>query len=73
MNDNPDLKTTLMTLVHDLNQPLLAINAYLGGCLHRLAQEPLQNDDMIHAMKAAMVQVEVLGERIHQLSSFTSQ
>ncbi len=57
-------------LAHELSQPLTVINTYVSGCIHRLEGGVKDTTLIIHAMKKAMLNVELAGAIIHRMKNF---
>jgi len=57
-------------IAHELNQPLTALSAYIGGILRRVKSGEPINEAIIKALKNAMEQAERAGEIIRRLRDF---
>jgi len=58
------------TLAHELTQPLLIIKTYIAGCIRRIEENVIDKDQLIAAMKSAISQVEIVGNKIHRIKNF---
>jgi hypothetical protein len=53
--------------VHELSQSLLVMNTYISGCMHRLEQNRLNNDQVLEIIKKIAEQIKILGIKIHRM------
>lgn len=58
----------VLGIAHEINQPLMAIMQYTGGCIRRL-QQANTNPDIIKALYSVSQQAERAGNIIHQLKA----
>lgn len=60
-------EANLQSLLHELSQPLMVINAYVGGCIHRLEKNVYDKKQIIDAMKIVNHHVDRAGKLINRL------
>ncbi|WP_454785302.1 histidine kinase [Legionella sp. WA2024007413] len=63
----------LLNLIHDLNQPLTAIKAYLGGCELRLQKNDLHPKQMIEVLQKINEHTELLKNKIEFMKELSAQ
>lgn len=59
------------TLAHEINQPLAAISTYVDGCIHRLENNSVKKNQLIHIMNKVAQNINLVGEIIHRMNDFT--
>ncbi|CAM2950273.1 sensory histidine kinase AtoS [Legionella steigerwaltii] len=60
-------------LVHEINQPLTAIKAYLGGCELRLQKNDLSSVQMMNVLQTINKHIELLQKKIYSLHDLIAQ
>lgn len=60
-------------LTHELNQPLMVISTYAGGCIRRLEKREPKNRQIISVMRKITQYAEILGNKIHHMKNFIRQ
>lgn len=60
-------------LIHELNQSMTAIKAYVGGCELRLEKKGLSAEQMLNALQKINQHVELLKNKIYSLQEPTTQ
>ncbi|WP_010652948.1 histidine kinase [Fluoribacter dumoffii] len=60
-------------LIHEINQPLTAIKAYLGGCELRLQKNDLSAEQMINAVQKINKHTELLQHKISSMQELIAQ
>ncbi|WP_454780434.1 histidine kinase [Legionella sp. WA2022007384] len=63
----------LLNLIHDLNQPLTAIKAYLGGCELRLQKNDLHPKQMLGVLQKINEHTELLKSKIEFMKELSTQ
>ena len=54
--------------LHELNQSLLVIHAYINGCRERLKENTLDNKQLIDVFSAISKQTDIIDENIDYLN-----
>ncbi|KTC93416.1 hypothetical protein [Legionella cincinnatiensis] len=63
----------LLQLIHELNQPLTVIKAYLGGCDLRLKNNELSSDQMVNTLQKIMEHTDVLANKVYGMQKIITQ
>ncbi len=61
------------SVAHELNQPLTAITNYCNGMVSRVANDSIQKDDLVAALKKTAHQAERAGQIIHRIRAFVKK
>jgi hypothetical protein len=66
-------KQVLLQFIHDLNQPLTVIKAYIGGCELRLKKNELNSEDVASALQKIMEHTEYFAKKIYSMGKMIDQ
>ncbi|KTD63547.1 hypothetical protein Lsan_0980 [Legionella santicrucis] len=63
----------LLQLIHELNQPLTVIKAYLGGCELRLKNNNLSSEQMVSTLQKIMEHTDLFANKVYEMREIISQ
>lgn len=63
----------LLKLIHELNQPLTVIKAYLGGCLIRLKKNELSQEQIISVLEKINENAELFENKVYSMQQVIIQ
>ncbi|VEB38963.1 Uncharacterised protein [Legionella sainthelensi] len=63
----------IQKLIHELNQPLTVIKAYLGGCELRMKNNDLSSDQMVSTLQKVMEHTDVLANKVYGMRKIITQ
>lgn len=63
----------IQKLIHELNQPLTVIKAYLGGCELRMKNNDLSSEQMVSTLQKIMEHTDVLADKVHGMQKIITQ
>jgi phosphoglycerate-specific signal transduction histidine kinase len=63
----------LLKLIHELNQPLTVIKAYVGGCILRIKKNELSSEQMINVMQKINENAELFEHKIYSMQQIIIQ
>src|SRR5690242_20642293 len=66
-------KQPLLQQIHELNQPLTVIKAYLGGCELRLKRNDLNSTQIASVLQNIMEHTEIFANKIHSMQKIITQ
>ncbi len=64
------LKKDISSLLHEVCQPLMVINAYVSACLHLLENHSEINNQLLSAINKINEHANLAGEKIHEIRNY---
>lgn len=65
--------SVLLKLIHELNQPLTVIKAYVGGCILRIKKNELSSEQMLSVMEKINKHAELFENKIQTMQEIIIQ